>query len=64
MYATSKEAAIRLRMTHSALCKRLTRGAVRRGKDIICELGDGVVGIKFGRSWRVRFGSPSAQDKA
>jgi len=60
MYVTINDAALRLAMTPEALRKRLTRGAVLRGKDTICELGDGVVGVKFGKVWRVRFPRPDA----
>ena len=59
-YLTIDQAAHRLAMTHDALRKRLARGAVRRGRDTICELGDGIVAVKFGRIWRVRFPSPVA----
>lgn len=55
MYLRIEDAAARLAMTPEALRKRLVRGAVRKGKDIVCELGDGVVGVKFGKVWRVRF---------
>ena len=56
-YLTIEEAAVALRLTPQALRKRCTRGARRIGRDTMAQLGDGVVAVKFGRSWRVRWTS-------
>jgi len=44
-------------MSPDALRRRCARAARKIGRDITAQLGDGVVAVKFGRSWRVRFGS-------
>jgi urease accessory protein UreE len=54
-YLKTKEAAERLDLTPEALQKRCARGAIKRGRDIVCELGDGIVAVKMGRTWRIRF---------
>jgi hypothetical protein len=54
-YYNLKEAAPRLGLSVGALRARCTRGAVREGREVRCHLGDGVVAIKFGRTWRVKF---------
>jgi hypothetical protein len=53
-YLTIDEAAVVLRLTPQALRKRCARGARRVGRDTMTQLGDGVVAVKFGRSWRVK----------
>lgn len=59
-YRTIDEAAALLRLTPEALRKRCARSAVRRGRDVVAELGDGVVAVKMGRTWRVRFPARAA----
>ena len=54
-YYTIEEAAQRLALSPQALRKRCTRGARKIGRDVRTQLGDGVVAVKIGRSWRVRF---------
>lgn len=54
-YATIEEASAILQLTPGALRARCRRGARKVGRDIVAHLGDGIVAIKFGRSWRVRF---------
>jgi hypothetical protein len=53
---TVAEAAVTLRTTEEALRARLRRAQVV-GVDgsIAAQLGPGIVGIKFGTTWRVRF---------
>lgn len=59
-YLTIEEAAAVLSMTPLALRKRCTKGARRVGKDIKADIGDGIVGVRFGRSWRIRFPAKDA----
>jgi len=59
-YFTIIEASERLSLTPEALQKRCARAAIRRGRDTVAELGDGVVAVKMGRSWRVRFSQERA----
>jgi hypothetical protein len=57
MYATSDEAASRLAMSAEALRCRCRRGQHRNhltGR-IEADIGDGIVAVKIGRSWRVKF---------
>lgn len=58
-YEAIEAAALRLATTAVALRARCRRGARRRGRDVVAELGLGIVAFKFGHSWRVRFPSPS-----
>ncbi|HXX69171.1 MAG TPA: hypothetical protein VEK07_18445 [Polyangiaceae bacterium] len=51
-YQSLDDAAPRLGMTVQALRARCRRGVAPDGR---CHLGDGVVAMKFGRTWRVRF---------
>jgi hypothetical protein len=53
-YWTIEEAATLLRIPASALRARCRRGQRRSGKDIVADLGDGIVAVKLGRSWRIR----------
>ena len=55
MYLTIEAAALRLSMSPAALRKRVSREARRVGRDIRAEIGDGIVAVRFGRLWRVRF---------
>ncbi len=54
-YLTIDAAASRLSMTPLALRKRCTKLARKVGKDIKADIGDGIVAVRFGRIWRVRF---------
>jgi hypothetical protein len=55
VYLTIEQAAPFLQLTPEALRARCRRAAGRVGRDIVAQLVDGVIAIKFGRSWRVRF---------
>lgn len=59
-YLTIEQAAERLAMTPEALRKRCMRGARKVGRDVSAELGDGIVAVKFGRIWRLRFREDAA----
>lgn len=52
---TIRDAAARLAMSEEALQTFCRRRARRRGRDIVAELPDGILAVKFGRHWRVRF---------
>lgn len=54
-YFTIDEASKILSLSPEALQKRCARAAIRRGRDIVAELGGGVTAVKMGRTWRVRF---------
>lgn len=54
-YMTIDEAAEHLRLTPNALRKRCAKQARKVDRDVVAQLGDGVVAVKFGRTWRVRF---------
>jgi hypothetical protein len=56
-YYSIRDAAPRLGLTEQALRARCTRGAVREGREVRAHLGDGVIAVKFGRVWRIRFPS-------
>jgi hypothetical protein len=55
IYFTIDSAAEALHVSPEALRARCRRAARRKGKDIVADLADGIVAIKFGRTWRVRF---------
>jgi len=61
IYFTVEHAANVLDTTPEALRARCRRAARRKGKDIVAELADGIVAIKFGRTWRVRFADTPAE---
>ena len=48
-------AAAKLGIDPDALRARCRRAAQRRGDAIVAHLGGGIVGFKFGSSWRIRF---------
>jgi len=48
-------AAAKLGVDPDALRARCRRAAQRRGDAIVAHLGGGIVGFKFGSSWRIRF---------
>jgi len=54
-YLPIREAATRLSMSEEALQTFCRRRAKKRGKDVVAELPDGIVAVKFGHLWRVRF---------
>ena len=54
-YVDVDEAAARLATTPNALRARCRRNARREGRVVSAHLGGGIVAIKFGVSWRVRF---------
>ena len=59
MYDTIESAAAKLAMDPNALRARCRRAARARANfGIEAELGAGVVAVKFGKSWRIRFPSP------
>ena len=54
-YATIEVAARKLCTSAEALRARCRRHARREGRDVVARLGGGIVAIKFGASWRIRF---------
>ena len=54
-YATIAAAAARLSTSACALRARCRRHARREGRTVLAHLGGGIVAIKFGAMWRVRF---------
>jgi hypothetical protein len=59
LYDTIESAATKLAMDPNALRARCRRAARRvAGFGIEAQLGAGVVAVKFGKSWRIRFPSP------
>jgi len=54
-YVSIEKTAARLALTPVALRARCRRAAQREGRNALAHLGAGVIGYKFGRSWRVRF---------
>jgi hypothetical protein len=59
MYETIESAAAKLAIDPNALRARCRRAARARANfGIEAQLGAGVVAVKFGKSWRIRFPSP------
>lgn len=56
-YLTIEDAAARLSTTANALRARCRRHSRREGRDVVARLGAGIVAVKIGFSWRVRFPS-------
>jgi hypothetical protein len=54
-YETPQAAAIRLGLDVQALRARCRRAARKVGNDVIARLGGGIVAVKLGSSWRIRF---------
>ena len=54
-YETPQAAAVRLGLDVQALRARGRRAARRVGNDIVAHLGGGIVAVKLGSSWRIRF---------
>jgi len=59
-YLTVKEAAPLLGCSPEALQVRCRRTARREGRDVVARLFDGIVAIKWGRSWRIKFPASAA----
>jgi hypothetical protein len=55
VYLTIDDAAVRLSTTANALRARCRRHSRREGRDVVARLGAGIVAVKIGFSWRVRF---------
>ena len=54
-YETPRVAAVRLELDVQALRARCRRAAKRVGNDVVAHLGGGIVAVKLGSSWRIRF---------
>ena len=54
-YLTIEAAAARLSTSAHALRARCRRLARREGRDVVARLGGGIVAVKLGVSWRLRF---------
>jgi hypothetical protein len=54
-YRTVQAAAARLGLDEQALRARCRRAARKVDNNVIAELGGGIVAIKLGSSWRIRF---------
>ena len=55
-YLTIERAAERLQVSAEALRARCRRIVLRQAQASVVELAPGIAAIKFGRTWRVRFG--------
>lgn len=55
MYDTVETAAAKLGIHPTALRARLRRAQRVEGNAIVADLGGGIRGFKFGKSWRIRF---------
>jgi len=54
-YETPQAAAVRLGLDVQALRARCRRSAKKVGNDVVAHLGGGIVAVKLGSSWRIRF---------
>jgi hypothetical protein len=54
-YMSPQSAAVRLGLDVQALRARCRRAAKKVGNDVIAHLGGGIVAVKLGSSWRIRF---------
>jgi hypothetical protein len=54
-YEKTEVAAVRLGLDVQALRARCRRAAKKVGNDVIAHLGGGIVAVKLGSSWRIRF---------
>jgi hypothetical protein len=54
-YETPQAAAVRLGLDVQALRARCRRAAKKVGNDVVAHLGGGIVAVKLGSSWRIRF---------
>jgi hypothetical protein len=55
IYDTVEAAAAKLGIGSAALRARLRRAQRAEGQSIVADLGGGIRGFKFGKSWRIRF---------
>jgi hypothetical protein len=55
LYYTVEAAAAKLSLDPAALRARLRRAQRVEGDMIVADLGGGIRGFKFGKSWRIRF---------
>ena len=55
IYDTVEAAAAKLAIGSAALRARLRRAQRAEGQSIVADLGGGIRGFKFGKSWRIRF---------
>ncbi len=55
VYYTVEAAAAKLSLDPAALRARLRRAQRVQGNAIVADLGGGIRGFKFGKSWRIRF---------
>ena len=55
VYYTVEAAAAKLSLDPAALRARLRRAQRVEGNAIVADLGGGIRGFKFGKSWRIRF---------
>lgn len=58
VFHTPESAAPLLSLSPVALRARLRRAARRVRGEVVADLGGGVVGVKLGRSWRIRLDNP------
>jgi hypothetical protein len=54
-YESPQTAAVRLGLDVQALRARCRRASKKVGNDVIAHLGGGIVAVKLGSSWRIRF---------
>ena len=55
VYYTVEAAAAKLSLDPAALRARLRRAQRTEGNTVVADLGGGIHGFKFGKSWRIRF---------
>jgi hypothetical protein len=54
-YFSPEDACVRLGVSPEALRARIRRCQRREGRDVVARLGGGIVAVKLGALWRVRF---------
>ena len=55
LFDTVESAAVKLGLDPTALRARLRRAQRVEGNAVVADLGGGIRGFKFGKSWRIRF---------
>lgn len=55
LFDTVESAAAKLSLDSAALRARLRRAQCAQGGAVVADLGGGIRGFKFGKSWRIRF---------
>lgn len=55
LFETVEAAASKLSLDPTALRARLRRAQRVEGSSVVADLGGGILGFKFGKSWRIRF---------